>query len=423
VERARSHPALWCILMLPFGISSGFVTIALAAQGKHAGISVEAVGALAAPTVLPHTWKFLWAPIADLTLHTRRWDLLSNLVASLGIASFALLPISQSTLGLLSVVVFLQSLSTTTLGMAVEALMAHTVPRDELGRASGWFQAGNLGGSGLGRGRGLILIASTNPTVATLIVAGISLACTIAVFRVHDVPAVASERGPIAAVITALRDLWEVIRTQPGTAALLICFLPIGSGGASMLFAAIAKDWEASESMVALSNGMLGGVIAAVGCFGGGWISDKMGRKRAYAAAGVLLSVVALAMAVAPRIPSTYLVFTLAYSFANGVCYGAFTGLVLDTIGAGAAATKYNAYASLSNTPIYYMARIDGAAYTRWGASGLLVADAAAGLIGILLFGVFVVVVTVIVRRRRGAEALPARATVVRDGGGAPPPA
>jgi len=59
---------------------------------------------------------------------------------------------------------------------------------------------------------------------------------------------------------------------------------------------------------------------------------------------------------------------------------------VLETIGLGAAATKYNLYASLSNMPIAYMTLIDGWAHTRWGAAGLLNVEAAFGVVGIVIF-------------------------------------
>lgn len=413
MERARSHPLLWCILMMPFGISSGFVSIALAAQGKAAGLSVGDIASLVALTLLPHTWKFLWAPVTDITLTKRRWYLASNLVASLGIASFALLPIGPGTLGILQLVVFLQSLSTTTLGMAVEALMAHTVPRDEIGRASGWFQAGNLGGGGLGGGLGLMLVGAIGATGATLTVATLSLACTIAVFMVHDVPAVAADRGPLHATVAALKDLWQVVKTRAGTAALVICFVPVGSGAAQSLFVAISKDWAVSDNVVAVSNGALTGGVAAVGCFVGGWISDKLGRKRGYAAAGALLAAVAIGMAIAPRTPEMYVGFCMLYALVVGMCYGTFTGLVLDTIGAGAAATKYNAFASLSNIPIMYMTVVNGAAHSAWGATGLLLVDAAAGLIGLAVFGAFLLMVAVVVRRRLARTGAPPRAVVV----------
>jgi PAT family beta-lactamase induction signal transducer AmpG len=56
-----------------------------------------------------------------------------------------------------------------------------------------------------------------------------------------------------------LKDLWQVARARAGFLALLICFLPIGSGAASNLWSAVADDWHASANTVALA------VTAAIG--------------------------------------------------------------------------------------------------------------------------------------------------------------
>ena len=49
----------------------------------------------------------------------------------------------------------LSNLAVTFLAMAVESLMVYGTRAEQIGRASGWFQAGNLGGQGLGGGAGL----------------------------------------------------------------------------------------------------------------------------------------------------------------------------------------------------------------------------------------------------------------------------
>ena len=59
---------------------------------------------------------------------------------------------------------------------------------------------------------------------------------------------------------------------------------------------------------------------------------------------------------------------------------------MLEAIGLGAAATKYNVFASLSNMPIAYMTLVDGWAHTRWGAAGMLFTEAAIGIAGIVVF-------------------------------------
>jgi predicted MFS family arabinose efflux permease len=163
----------------------------------------------------------------------------------------------------------------------------------------------------------------------------------------------------------------------------------------------VADDWRATANTVAIVTGVLGGIISAAGCLIGGWICDRMDRKAAYAVFGVLQAGCAVAMAAAPRTESMYVVFTTLYALITGLTYAGFTAFVLEAMGMGAAATKYNVFASLSNTPIYYMTRIDGWAHTRWGPGGMLHAEAAFGMAGLVFF----LGIMAIDRRRRRADA------------------
>ena len=187
-------------------------------------------------------------------------------------------------------------------------------------------------------------------------------------------------------LMAVLKDLWHVARTRGGILALLICFLPIGSGAAANLWASVADDWHASANTVALATGVFSGIVSALGCLAGGYGADRMDRKTAYAVYGLLMAMSTVAMALAPRTETMYVVFTLTYAFIQGLTYAGFTAVVLETIGLGAAATKYNVYASLSNMPIAYMTLVDGWAHTRWGAAGLLNVEAAIGVLGIIVF-------------------------------------
>ena len=54
--------------------------------------------------------------------------------------------------------------------------------------------------------------------------------------------------------------------------------------------------------------------------------------------------------------------------------------------GRGAAATKYNLFASLSNMPIGYMTVADGWAQGKWGSSGMLHTEAVVAVLAVLVF-------------------------------------
>ena len=140
---------------------------------------------------------------------------------------------------------------------------------------------------------------------------------------------------------------------------------------------------------------MAGGAVA------GGWLSDRIGRLWGYATGGALTALTGLAMALAPHRPWAYVLFTLGYAFFNGLAAAGFTGLVLETIGGGAVATKYNIFASLANLAIGYVTRLDGKAQSAWGAEGMFYTDTALTFAGIAVL----VLVTRLLRPKAPAPA------------------
>lgn len=374
------RPWIWAILNLPFGVTYGYVAVTLGFLATQQGLSEEVVAGLVAACLLPHTWKFLWAPVADLTLTRKKWYLLGNLASAITIATLGFLPLG-STLGLATAVILVNSVFVSLLGMAVEGLMAHTTPPEDLGRAGGWFQAGNLGGGGIGGGLALLLAENASGELAS-IATGVLIAACCAGLLLVPTPHETREGTPLEAIKKVGRDLWSVFGSRLGLVAIALCLTPLGAGGAAGLFSAIAKDWHASADLVALIQGVLGGVVSAAGCLVGGVLSDRMNRRTAYVVAGLILAAVAAGMALAPQVEITYAIFCLAYSFASGIAYGTFTGYVLEVIGKGAAATKYNALASLANIPILYMTLVLGRVAATQGEIAMLWVDAVAGVVG-----------------------------------------
>jgi hypothetical protein len=66
------HPALFFGLILPYGASFGYVSVAFPYIATHTGgLNAEQAGALVAAAFGPHAVKFLWAPVVDTTLTKR----------------------------------------------------------------------------------------------------------------------------------------------------------------------------------------------------------------------------------------------------------------------------------------------------------------------------------------------------------------
>ncbi len=387
--RRPPHPFLYLVLIVPFGASFGFVSVALAFLATRNGLSVQQGAELIAAGMLPNVWKFFWAPLADTTLSRKRWYLLSAALCAAGMFAMAAVPLGPHTFRLMLGVILVTSTAATFLGFAVEALVAHLTPPADRGRVSGWFQAGNLGGTGIGGGVGLwLLINLPRGWQAGLVIAALTLACAAVLPLLPDVPAESRGATLARAIRNVAADLWQVVRSRDGVLSAVLCFVPVGTGAAAGVLtqAAVAAHWGAGAGEVELVQGFLTGIISMAGCLLGGYACRHLGARTAYALFGGLMAATTAAMAVSPATSFVYVTYCLAYALATGLCYAAFCGFVLDTIGAGNAATKYNGYASLSNFPIWYMGLVLAAAETHLGPEGMLLTESAFGVLGILVF-------------------------------------
>lgn len=394
----QTHPFLFLVLFIPFGAVPGFLTVALAYDLSKKGIATSDIAVVVGLSYISLIFKWLWAPLVDTLLTRKIWYVGSTLVCALGLWLAGRSAMGEHpSLGLISVMLTISNFTATLLAMAVESLMAATVPDHERGRAGGWSQAGNLGGQGIGGGLSLWLIQNQGFSDAASggALGLICLLCCLALFwvddsrpllKVHDHVDVASHLGLRGSIRAIARDLWELLRSRVGALALLICLLPIGSGAAQNLWSPIATEWHASADVVAFVTGAMSGVISALGCLAGGWLCDRVDRKTAYCGFGFLLVLTAVGMALCPRTSGQYIFWTSVYAFVVGLCYAAYCAVVLEAIGNTAAATKFSFLSSVSNAPIMLMTFVDGYAQSHLGTNGMLWTEAWCGVAGIAVF-------------------------------------
>jgi MFS family permease len=386
-QRPPPHPVVWTILYIPFGALSGFVTVALTFLATQHGLSITEGALLNGAQMLTQWLKWLWAPLVDITLTPKRWYVVSTALSAVGVASMAAMPMSPSTLPALLAVIAVASLVNSVVGMSIESIMARVTPRSEIGRVSGWFQAGNLGGAGLGGGFGLFLMRHLPPWMAGVGMGALFMACCLMLAFVPSAPA--HEGKALAAVKGVVVDLWTMVKTRAGLLAALLCFLPIGTGAAQTVLtqAAVASQWGGADAdVVGWVQGYTAGAVTAIGCFVGGWICQRVRPRTAYAIMGVALAVIAAGMTASPRTIAMYVTWNLAYAFGVGLCYAGFTALVLDAMGPGSAATKYNTFASLSNFPIWWLGLLLGWVADKYGAGAMLLTEAAFGVVSVVIF-------------------------------------
>lgn len=287
-------------------------------------------------------------------------------------------------LAILKVLTLLLSVSCTLNVITCNMIMAYDVNPARKGRAAGWREASNLGG--IGGGVALMLAQREGVIVPAVVILVISAVFAVFLGFVTPRPAEYIARWPVERFVLIGRDVWALLRSRAGWLTILLMLAPIGSGAAGNLFITFGKPFHVGADAMALVNGMFGGLASIAGALIAGWACDRMDRMIAFCVFGLLLAVVAVAMAAAPRTPADFIGFALVYSLATGCCYGAFAAAILDVAGQTATATRMGLLTCLTNVPIMLMSLLEGRFGELHGVTSVLLVDAATGAVPAVLF-------------------------------------
>jgi MFS transporter, PAT family, beta-lactamase induction signal transducer AmpG len=415
-EERWSWPPLFGLLEVQFGTAVGYLQTAVPYWLAKEGMPLAQIGLLSGTAFSPHAWKLLWVPLIDLGPWRRVWYGVSTLITALLILGCAVLPEPSKNLGLLTLMLTALQAAATTAHAALNGLMATTSKPSDKGRTGGWQMAGNVGSTALMGALAIFLASQFSRPVAGTVLAVIVLLSGVGIFWIterHDpsvVPAGPLLRAAYERVRSIVVDLGKTAFSRDGLIMLVLCLAPVSCGALSNLFSAMAADYQVPEHTVELVNGLGMGVTGAVGSLVGGWLSDRMNRKLAYALMGGATAMCAFAMAAGPMTTTTYIWGSLAYSLANGAGFAAFAGMVLEMVSDGAAVTtKYSLFVAASNFAISYTTALDGRAseFRGMGTRATIAAD------GLITLGGITIVALIFVLFLRKKPAAPSPTATV----------
>jgi len=386
-KQNHTEPVTILFLVLPYGISSGFATVTLPFLLIQQGFSVAAAASITALGISANLWRFVWAPLTDLTLSLHKWYLIGISLCSVSLLLLCFIPINTKDTAVLIAVVLLSQIAATFVVAPVGGFMVKTVEEEKKGRAGGWYQAGNLGGTGIGAGAGIWLLEHVSYHLAGIVLSIAILCCALALFFV---PRVYSEKEKTLkeGLKTLVIDIKEMARSPIAIFTTCMIITPIGIGAAVGIWSSVAGDWKVSSDTVSLVTGLLSGGISAVGCVFGGWIADKLGRWWAFFGSGTSMAMVTLVMSVSNFTPFNYSVGVLFYAFMSGFANAAFSAVVLHAIGKGLAATKYALLSSISNIAPVYMVLFDGWLHDKYNIKTMLLGESFLG-VGFVVIALF----------------------------------
>ncbi len=429
------------------GLPYGFTSVVLIDQMRRQGLSVTEVAAFFATLSVPWMFKFLIAPFVDLFSskrfgHRRLWILLMQvsmtacLLASMPvkfsqeIALFTFLPDKfHLVLNLFTAIIFFHNIFGATNDIAIDALACNTLDEAELGFANGLMFGGAYIGQIIGGAVSLKIIyyvnslSETNDTNLGLKVACIFVSCCIlaitflVAYPMKEKYAAIEVAWRGSKLKTAVYEVKEfgvtTFKAFTGSKAAFIgvwfALLPPGALALSLsLMSNVAVEIGLNENQNGNVN-LVSGIFSAGGCILGGFISDRIGRRKALAGYLCLTALPTLFFAymmyhygwinpidvkavdrpVAPDgLIAAFWIASIVFSLFNGLMYGARNALFMDVCCPKVAGTQFTAYMSLLNLTIIYTARWQGYAIDHYGYPATLLIDALFGLvcIGLLPF-------------------------------------
>lgn len=381
-----THPSLFGILYFPYGLMVGVPAVMLGWLATRAGLPVSAAATIVGIAFAPAAFKFLWAPVGDLTLTRKRWYVLANACCAAVFFGMCTIPMSAKTLPVLTGLVLTGALSATFIAFALQGLLLHNCDPSMLGRAAGFYQTGNMLGQTLGGGAALYLVRHLpSPWMAGALLAVVVLACNLPLLVLREPPPVGQGRFGDRA-----REVWGELRAMlskiDGRLALLLAFLPIGTGNAQFLFSAVAREWKAGPDFVSLVLGLVAGMAITIGTLAGGWFEDRLPPRRAYFWACAAQGVIALMLLYSPREPWAFAVLTATYTATLGACTAALTGMALALAKGGAASTKVSLFIAFNTLGSLGLVKGAGWAHDAWGMTGMLGAEIITVAVALYIF-------------------------------------
>lgn len=386
-----TRPFTIFLLMLPAGISQGFVFVTLPYLLTHNGFSVAQTAAIVALGTSPSLFRFVLGPVVDVSLSLRKWYWISIAAIVVTLLLLSVTPFTVKGAALLSVLVFISQVAVNISFLPIGAFMAKTVEESKKGKASGWYQAGGLAGTGIGGGAGLWIANHFNAPVSGIALSIACLAFALIVLSLRDIEH--QTEKTLKQELSGLgKDLLSMIKVPVTLFAITLVLVPIGTGAMANLWSAMAEDWKVDADTVALITGLLSGLISSLGCVAGGYLADRRGIWFAYLGSGVACALVTIVMAVMPMQSTVYIAGVLFYAFTMGMIYAAFTSVVLFAIGNKHVATKFSLMGSFGNIPVVYMTSFDGWMHDQYSSKIMLMAEAIIGITFVILF-------TIVLRR------------------------
>lgn len=295
------RPLLYAALYFTEGAPIGFLWWTLPSVLRAEGVEISSIGLLVALLGIPWTFKFLWAPLVDLS-RSERWGYRDWIVASqFGMAMFLLpLVMGREFLAFPLLVAFLvaHAVAAATQDVAIDGLCIVQAPADERGRLNGWMQAGMLLGRAMFGGATLVLLEVWSFEYSAAILVGVLLASAGMVYRIIPREPAPKRSDDRSMSVRGVIRVWKMLLSDRRAwfalafaATAGVSYEAIGTLAGPFLI-----DVGSTTSETGWFLGTASIILMIVGALIGGWWSDRVSRVNAVGVALVFVASCAVAL-------------------------------------------------------------------------------------------------------------------------------
>jgi PAT family beta-lactamase induction signal transducer AmpG len=386
--RRSTPPQLFALFEAPYGMNSAVATLFVPMYLLRAsGVGIEQASAIASLCLVPATFYFLYAPLADFFMRRRNWLVLSIVATSL-LSGAAIAATAGSRIRFVTAVLFSSVVAGMLISAATGGLMSTLLTHAQKAHVGAWVQVGNLGANGLFFALLLFLEPRYSRMELAIATTVLMLLPAIAALWIHEPPRQRSGETygtTVRGIGVELRSTFLSLRKLPG---ILLLVSPIGTGAVTTVLSGLTREYHASADQLGFANGWGGGVITAAGALCVLLTPKSWNRMLTYALAAIVYGAVSLAIAFSPLRASTLIVGLLASNFVQGIAYAAYTGVILQTMGSigRVQSSRYTILNAIGNIPVVYMTALEGVAAGRFGTRSVGAFDGVLNLATAALF-------------------------------------
>lgn len=338
----RAPLLLLTSLYIAQGLPYGFFTQALPVLMRDNGASLKAISATSL-LFIPWALKFVWGPVVDHVGTRRGWIVPLQFTAAAGAALLALIDPAQGFLAVFLAVFLFNALAAlqdvATDGLAVRLLDAQARGLGN-GIQVGAYRIGMVLGGGL-----LLWVYAAYGWVAMCLGMSALLGLTCLPVLLHRAAHEPPKPGSRPPVRVLAAGWWPRLRL-PGMALLLVlvCAYKFGDAMVASLVGPMLKDAQWPIAEIAVVKGTLGSIMGLVGAAAGGWLTFRLGRRRALLGFGVAQALSLLLYVLAAGLPEDRLLVwcaCIAEHLFGGMATVALFTLMMDASDPEHAGTDY----------------------------------------------------------------------------------